>query len=118
MFKLDTTFTPKGDQPQAIQKLVEGLKYPRKSQVLLGITGSGKTFTMANVISQVQRPTLILAHNKTLAAQLYQEFKGFFQKMPSNILFRITTTISRKPTSRVPTPTSKKTWRSTTKSTG
>src|SRR6202049_1889016 len=78
MFKLDTTFTPKGDQPQAIQKLVEGLNRPRKSQVLLGITGSGKTFTMANVISQVQRPTLVLAHNKTLAAQLYQEFKAFF----------------------------------------
>jgi excinuclease ABC subunit B len=78
MFKLDTTFTPKGDQPQAIQKLVEGLNRHRKAQVLLGITGSGKTFTMANVISQVQRPTLILAHNKTLAAQLYQEFKGFF----------------------------------------
>ena len=78
MFKLDTTFTPKGDQPAAIQKLVEGLKRPRKSQVLLGITGSGKTFTMANVIAQVQRPTLILAHNKTLAAQLYQEFKAFF----------------------------------------
>ncbi len=78
MFKLDTTFTPKGDQPQAIQKLVEGLNRPRKAQVLLGITGSGKTFTMANVISQVQRPTLVLAHNKTLAAQLYQEFKAFF----------------------------------------
>src|SRR6185436_907254 len=78
MFKLDTHFTPKGDQPAAIQKLVEGLQLPRKSQVLLGITGSGKTFTMANVIAQVQRPTLILAHNKTLAAQLYQEFKAFF----------------------------------------
>ena len=78
MFKLTTTFTPKGDQPLAIQKLVEGLGAPRKSQVLLGITGSGKTFTMANIIQHVQRPTLVLAHNKTLAAQLYQEFKAFF----------------------------------------
>jgi excinuclease ABC subunit B len=78
MFKLDTTFTPKGDQPAAIEKLVEGLQRPRKSQVLLGITGSGKTFTMANVVAEVQRPTLVLAHNKTLAAQLYQEFKAFF----------------------------------------
>lgn len=78
MFKLHTNFTPKGDQPVAIQKLVEGLQRPRKSQVLLGITGSGKTFTMANVVAEVQRPTLVLAHNKTLAAQLYQEFKAFF----------------------------------------
>jgi excinuclease ABC subunit B len=78
MFKLRTTFQPKGDQPDAIHKLVEGLQNQRKSQVLLGITGSGKTFTMANIVSQVQRPTLVLAHNKTLAAQLYQEFKAFF----------------------------------------
>lgn len=78
MFKLHTSFTPKGDQPVAIEKLVEGLRRPRKSQVLLGITGSGKTFTMANVVAEVQRPTLVLAHNKTLAAQLYQEFKAFF----------------------------------------
>ncbi len=78
MFKLSTTFTPKGDQPEAIKKLVEGLRRPRKSQVLLGITGSGKTFTMANIVAEVQRPTLVLAHNKTLAAQLYQEFKAFF----------------------------------------
>lgn len=78
MFKLHTHFEPQGDQPAAIQKLVEGLRRPRRSQVLLGITGSGKTFTMANIIEQVQRPTLVLAHNKTLAAQLYQEFKSFF----------------------------------------
>ncbi len=78
MFKLVTTFEPKGDQPGAIDKLVEGLNQQRRSQVLLGITGSGKTFTMASVIEKVQRPTLILAHNKTLAAQLYQEFKSFF----------------------------------------
>ena len=77
-FKLETKFKPTGDQPQAIEKLVKGLNADQKSQVLLGVTGSGKTFTMANVIEQVQRPTLILAHNKTLAAQLYSEFKEFF----------------------------------------
>lgn len=78
MFKLTTDFEPKGDQPEAIAKLVEGLDRPRRSQVLLGITGSGKTFTMASIIQRTQRPALILAHNKTLAAQLYQEFKAFF----------------------------------------
>jgi excinuclease ABC subunit B len=78
MFKLETDFAPKGDQPNAIKALSEGVKKGQKSQVLLGITGSGKTFTMANVIESVQRPTLILAHNKTLAAQLYQEFRSFF----------------------------------------
>src|SRR6059058_2268386 len=69
---------PTGDQPEAIRQLTEALNRGQKDQVLLGITGSGKTFTIANVIDQVQRPTLVLAHNKTLAAQLYQEFKTFF----------------------------------------
>lgn len=78
MFRLKTSFTPCGDQPEAIQSLVHGIKEKRRSQVLLGITGSGKTFTMAEVINRVQKPTLILAHNKTLAAQLYQEFRSFF----------------------------------------
>src|SRR4249920_1602428 len=78
LFELQTDFKPEGDQPQAIDKLSAGILQGRQSQVLLGITGSGKTFTMANVIQKVQRPTLILAHNKTLAAQLYQEFKTFF----------------------------------------
>lgn len=78
MFQLATDYKPRGDQPQAIERLSEGIIQNRKSQVLLGITGSGKTFTMANVIAQVQRPTLVIAHNKTLAAQLYQEFKTFF----------------------------------------
>ncbi len=78
MFKLKTEFSPCGDQPHAIAALVKGVELGKKSQVLLGVTGSGKTFTMANVISQVQRPALIIAHNKTLAAQLYQEFKTFF----------------------------------------
>ena len=77
-FELSCDLTPRGDQPQAIEALVKGLEDGLKSQVLLGITGSGKTFTMANVIAKVQRPTLVMAHNKTLAAQLYQEFKTFF----------------------------------------
>ncbi|BBI17782.1 excinuclease ABC subunit UvrB [Neochlamydia sp. S13] len=78
MFKLVTDYEPCGDQPQAIEKLSEGVLQERKTQVLLGITGSGKTFTIANVIARTQRPALIIAHNKTLAAQLYQEFKTFF----------------------------------------
>lgn len=77
-FKLQSTYEPKGDQPQAIESLVRGLNEGLKDQVLLGITGSGKTFTIASVIHQTQRPTLVLAHNKTLAAQLYQEFKSLF----------------------------------------
>ena len=77
-FKLDSTFKPQGDQPQAIDALVNGLEQNDKHQVLLGITGSGKTFTMANVIQKVKRPTLIISHNKTLAAQLYGEFKQLF----------------------------------------
>ncbi len=77
-FQLFSPFEPAGDQPQAIAALVEGLRAGRKQQVLMGVTGSGKTFTMANVIQAVQRPTLVLSHNKTLAAQLYGEFKEFF----------------------------------------
>lgn len=77
-FKLTSEFVPTGDQPQAIRELVDGLNRGDKAQTLLGVTGSGKTFTVANVIQQVQRPTLILSHNKTLAAQLYGEFKQFF----------------------------------------
>lgn len=77
-FRLISENKPRGDQPEAIRQLVQGLRDGVRDQVLLGITGSGKTFTIANVIQQVQRPTLVLAHNKTLAAQLYQEFKSFF----------------------------------------
>ena len=77
-FQLKSEFAPTGDQPQAIGKLVESLRAGHKYQTLLGVTGSGKTFTMANVIQQLQRPTLVLSHNKTLAAQLYSEFKNFF----------------------------------------
>ena len=79
-FELYSDYLPAGDQPQAIEKLVDGLTSGLAHQTLLGVTGSGKTFTIANVIQQVQRPTLVLAHNKTLAAQLYGEFKVFFPK--------------------------------------
>jgi excinuclease ABC subunit B len=78
LFQLESPFQPAGDQPTAIKSLVEGLKNGQREQVLMGVTGSGKTFTMANVIQQLQRPALILSHNKTLAAQLYSEFKEFF----------------------------------------
>ncbi len=78
MFKLESKYKPSGDQPQAIEKLVEGIKSGKKDQVLLGATGTGKTFTIANVIEQVNRPTLVLAHNKTLAGQLYSELKELF----------------------------------------
>src|SRR3954471_12591495 len=77
-FKLQSEYHPKGDQPAAIEALVRGLDDGAKDQVLLGITGSGKTFTIASVIQQTQRPTLVMAHNKTLAAQLYGEFKSLF----------------------------------------
>ena len=77
-FKLTSEFSPSGDQPTAIDTLISGVETSKKHQVLLGVTGSGKTFTMANVIARLNRPTLILAHNKTLAAQLCSEFKTFF----------------------------------------
>ena len=77
-FKLTSKFKPTGDQPEAIRQLTDGLNRGDRAQVLLGVTGSGKTFTVANVIQQVNRPTLILSHNKTLAAQLYEEMKTFF----------------------------------------
>src|SRR4029434_11278702 len=77
-FKLVCDYVPQGDQPQAIEQLVRGLNEGVQHQVLLGVTGSGKTFTIAAVIERINRPTLVMAHNKTLAAQLYQEFKSFF----------------------------------------
>lgn len=77
-FQLESNYSPTGDQPQAIEQLVDGVKSGAQAQTLLGVTGSGKTFTMANVVAQVNRPTLVLSHNKTLAAQLYSEFKNFF----------------------------------------
>ena len=77
-FKLHSEYQPMGDQPQAIETLVSGINQGYQEQTLLGVTGSGKTFTMANVIAKLNRPTLVLAHNKTLAAQLCSEFKEFF----------------------------------------
>ena len=77
-FVLRSSYEPMGDQPAAIEKLVSGIESGMKNQTLLGVTGSGKTFTMANIIARVNRPTLILAHNKTLAAQLCSEFREFF----------------------------------------
>lgn len=77
-FKLKSKYKPTGDQPEAIKSLTAGLSRGDREQTLLGVTGSGKTFTMANIIANYQAPTLVLAHNKTLAAQLYSEFKQFF----------------------------------------
>ena len=77
-FQLTSKYMPTGDQPEAIRQLTEGIQQGVPAQVLLGVTGSGKTFTVANVIANVGKPTLVLSHNKTLAAQLYQEMKGFF----------------------------------------
>ena len=77
-YRLSSAYKPTGDQPEAIAQLVEGVKAGLPAQTLLGVTGSGKTFTMANVIAQLNKPTLVIAHNKTLAAQLYGEFKEVF----------------------------------------
>ncbi|MDP4115856.1 MAG: DEAD/DEAH box helicase family protein, partial [Bacteroidota bacterium] len=77
-FKLHSNYQPSGDQPEAIRQLLEGVNNNEKYQTLLGVTGSGKTFTISNVIAQANKPVLIISHNKTLAAQLYSEFKSFF----------------------------------------
>ncbi|PJF36425.1 MAG: excinuclease ABC subunit B, partial [Candidatus Thermofonsia Clade 1 bacterium] len=79
-FELVSPYQPTGDQPQAIEKLVEGIQRGLRHQTLLGATGTGKTYTIAQVVQRLQRPTLVLAHNKTLAAQLYAEFKEFFPR--------------------------------------
>lgn len=78
-------FQPEGDQPRAIEQLVNGIEKKQKHQTLLGATGTGKTFTVSNVVKEINRPTLVIAHNKTLAGQLYSEFKEFFQIMPLSI---------------------------------
>ena len=88
-FILHSDYNPTGDQPEAIKQLVKGLESGQKEQVLLGVTGSGKTFTMANIIARYNRPTLVLAHNKTLAAQLCSERRESFLKMQSNLLLSI-----------------------------
>ncbi len=97
-FKLVSEFKPAGDQPEAIKQLTDGLIRGDRFQTLLGVTGSGKTFTIANVIAKLNRPVLVLSHNKTLAAQLYGEFKTFSPKMPLSILFHTTITTNPKPT--------------------
>lgn len=81
-FDLVSKYQPAGDQPKAIEKISEGFKEGLKNQVLLGVTGSGKTFTMANIIQKLKKPTLVIAHNKTLAAQLCNEFREFFSSQP------------------------------------
>ncbi|TSA16650.1 excinuclease ABC subunit B, partial [bacterium] len=79
-FTLISEYKPSGDQPEAIKQLIEGVQRGDHCQTLLGVTGSGKTFTMSNVIAQINKPVLVMSHNKTLAAQLFAEFKGFFPK--------------------------------------
>ena len=103
-FELTADYSPTGDQPEAIAQLTEGVLQGVPAQTLLGVTGSGKTFTIANVIQNINKPTLILSHNKTLAAQLYGEFqKHFSRTMPWSIMCRIMTTTNRRLTSRLPT---------------
>ena len=97
MFEIVSKFKPSGDQPQAIEKLVKGIESGVKEQVLLGATGTGKTFTMANVIQRTNKQTLILAHNKTLAGQLYAEMMSCFLIIMFVILFLITIIINQKP---------------------
>ena len=95
-FELVSQYKPTGDQPQAIEDLVKGFKEGNQCQTLLGVTGSGKTFTMANVIQQINKPTLVIAHNKTLAAQLYGGLKSFSRITQWNILSPTTITTSRR----------------------
>ena len=110
-FKLEADFAPAGDQPEAIEKLVEGLNEGLAHQTLLGVTGSGKTFSVAAVIERVQRPTMVLAHNKTLAAQLYGEFRGFFPHNAVEYFVSYYDYYSPRPTSPRPTRTSRRTRR-------
>ena len=114
-FQVVSDYTPSGDQPQAIASLAQGVELGLNEQTLLGVTGSGKTFTMAKVIEQVQRPTLVLAHNKTLAAQLCAEFKEFFPNNAVEYFVSYTTTTSQRPISPTPTPSLRRTAPSTTR---
>ena len=114
LFKLHSDYKPTGDQPEAIDKLVNNIKNGVKEQTLLGATGTGKTFTIANVIERIGKKTLVLAHNKTLAGQLYSELKGFFRKTESNISFLTMIITSLKRMSPTGIYTSKRTPASTT----
>ena len=96
-FQVVSEYRPAGDQPEAIKTLARGVEMGLQEQTLLGVTGSGKTFTMAKTIERIQRPTLVLAHNKTLAAQLCAEFREFFPTTRWSILSPTTTTTSRRP---------------------
>ena len=107
-FVLHSEYQPTGDQPQAIKQLVDGFKAGNQCETLLGVTGSGKTFTMANVIKELNKPTLVLAHNKTLAAQLFAELKNSFRRTRLSILYPTTIIISPKRISLRPTHISKK----------
>ena len=115
-FRLCQPFLPAGDQPGAIASLVDGLEDGLSFQTLLGVTGSGKTYTMANVIARTGRPALVLAPNKTLAAQLYAEFREFFPDNAVEYFVSYTTTTSRRPTSRHATCSSRRIRRSTSTS--
>ena len=117
-FQLEADFSMVPPQAEAARRLVDGFEKQRKHQVLLGITGSGKTYVMANVIQRLQRPTLVIAPNKTLAGQLYQEFKAFFPRNAVEYFVSFTTTTSPKPTCRARTSISKRTPPSTTSWTG
>ena len=115
-FKLHSDYAPMGDQPAAIEKLVKGLQEGNQFETLLGVTGSGKTFTMANVIQQIQKPTLIISHTKTLAAQLYSEMKEFFPENAVEYFVSYYDYYQPEAYVPVPTPISKKTRTSTKKS--
>ena len=117
-FRLQSSFEPQGDQPQAIAALVEGARAGDREQVLLGVTGSGKTFTIAKVIEALQRPTLVLSHNKTLAAQLYQEFSEFFPNNAVEYFVSYYDYYQPEAYVRDATPTSRRRPRSTRRSTG
>ena len=116
-FRVVADFEPRGDQPQAIDRLADGILKGMRHQTLLGVTGSGKTYTMAKTVEAVQKPTLVIAPNKTLAAQLAQEFRDFFRRTPSSTSSPTTTTTSRRRTSPRPTRISRRKRTSTTRST-
>ena len=115
-FQVVSEFQPTGDQPEAIAKLAEGVRKGHKHQTLMGVTGSGKTYVMAKIVEAVQKPTLVISHNNTLAAQLYSEFREFFPNNAVEYFVSTTITTSRRLTSRAPTPTSRRTPPSTSRS--
>jgi type I site-specific restriction endonuclease len=115
-FSLASTYSPRGDQAQAIAKLTKTVGAGNRHQTLLGVTGSGKTFTVANLINEIDRPTLVISHNKTLAAQLYSEFKQFFPDNAVEYFVSYFDYYQPRRTFRAPTPTSRRIRRSTRRS--